>query len=77
MKVCIGGLYCEGYKGVMTLTLLLLFSAALVLFMLFDDEQLRLYQGINAQRQLFVQQSLALQNISRQQRKPLRSIEFG
>lgn len=64
--MCIGGLYCGGYKGVMTLTLLLLFSAALVLFMLFDDEQLRLYQGINAQRQLFVQQSLALQNISRQ-----------
>ncbi|MFY1026351.1 DUF2572 family protein [Actinobacillus seminis] len=71
MKVCIGGLYCGGYKGVMTLTLLLLFSAALVLFMLFDDEQLRLYQGINAQRQLFVQQSLALQNISRQQKESL------
>ena len=71
MQARIGELSCGRYKGVMTLTLLLLFSAALVLLMLFDDEQLRLYQGINAQRQLFVQQSLALQNISQQQKESL------
>ncbi|WP_032093688.1 DUF2572 family protein [Necropsobacter rosorum] len=55
------------YRGIMTLTLLMLLSAFLVMFMLFDDEMLRLHSALLAQRKIYVQEHIALQHIAHQQ----------
>ncbi len=55
------------YRGIMTLTLLMLLSAFLVTFMLFDDELLRLYSALPSQRRIYLQAQLELQHISHEQ----------
>lgn len=57
------------YRGMMTLTLLILLSSALLVFMLFDDDMLRLYTALVAQRQHYVEQSSALQQMSQRAKK--------
>lgn len=49
------------YRGMMTLTLLILLSAMLSIVLLFDDDILRLHSALTSQRQHYVQHSLALQ----------------
>ncbi|WP_040975736.1 DUF2572 family protein [Necropsobacter massiliensis] len=55
------------YRGIMTLTLLMLLSALLVMFMRFDDDLLRLYSALPSQRQVYLQAQLELQHISHEQ----------
>ncbi|PVX32384.1 uncharacterized protein DUF2572 [Pasteurella langaaensis DSM 22999] len=57
------------YRGVMTLTLLMLLSSTLLIFMLFDDDMLRLHSALTAHRQHYVEQSSALQEISQQAKR--------
>lgn len=52
------------HHGIMTISLLLLLSAFLFLTMLFNDDLLRLYSSIAAQRNLYVAQQVKLQELS-------------
>lgn len=57
------------YRGIMTLTLLILLSSMLFIVLLFDDDILRLHSALTSQRQHYIKQSLTLQELS-QQGKP-------
>ena len=57
-------------RGIMTITLLILLSGFLLLTMLFNDDLLRLYSSIAAQRHLYVEQQLPLQQLSFNEKKP-------
>ena len=56
-------------RGIMTITLLILLSGFLLLTMLFNDDLLRLYSSIAAQRHLYVEQLLPLQQLSFNEKK--------
>ena len=56
-------------RGIMTITLLILLSGFLLLTMLFNDDLLRLYSSIVAQRHLYVEQQLSLQQLSFNEKK--------
>ena len=56
-------------RGIMTITLLILLSGFLLLTMLFNDDLLRLYSSIAAQRHLYVEQQLPLQQLSFNEKK--------
>ena len=56
------------YRGVMTLTLLVLLSTMLFLLLLFDDDILRLHSALVSQRTHYVDQSLLLQVRSQQEK---------
>ncbi|MGC6248665.1 DUF2572 family protein [Bisgaard Taxon 45] len=59
------------YKGMVTLTMLLLLSSVFTLFMLVDDDILHWHLSIFNQRQLDVQQTLALQAQSKTEKSHL------
>lgn len=56
-------------RGIMTLTLLILLSGFLLIAMLFNDDLLRLYSSITAQRHRYVEQQLTLQQLSVNEKK--------
>lgn len=56
-------------SGIITLTLLLLLSSGLFTLMLLNDDILRLYSAQTSQRLNYVKQSLALQQLSQQQKE--------
>ena len=56
-------------RGIMTLTLLILLSGFLLVAMLFNDDLLRLYSAIAAQRHRYMEQQLTLQQLSMNEKK--------
>ncbi len=56
------------YRGMMTLTLLVLLSSMLLIFMLFDDDMLRLHSSLISQRQIYVAHNIDLQQLSQRQK---------
>ncbi|WP_243385084.1 DUF2572 family protein [Caviibacterium pharyngocola] len=59
------------YRGMITLTLLLLLSSFVLLSLLFFDDVLRLHLGITAQRKSYLAHNLPLQRISYEQKKTI------
>ncbi|ABR75139.1 conserved hypothetical protein [Actinobacillus succinogenes 130Z] len=57
------------YRGIMTLTLLMLLSVMLLIFMLFDDDAIRLHSSLASLRQIYVSHNIELQQISQQQKR--------
>lgn len=56
------------YRGVMTLALLILLSSILLIFMMFDDAELRLHSTLASQRQIYVSHNMNLQQLSQRQK---------
>lgn len=56
-------------SGIITLSLLLLLSSGLFSLMLLNDDMLRIYSAQTSQRLIYVKQSLALQQLSQQQKQ--------
>ncbi|MDG2959608.1 DUF2572 family protein [Bisgaard Taxon 10/6] len=56
------------YRGMMTLALLVLLSSILLIFMLFDDDVLRLHSSLTSQRQIYVAHNIDLQQLSQRQK---------